>query len=96
MTENKIELKSISGLLGMKFFIPSYQRGYRWTEQQVKDLLNNVNEFKPEKVKDFDEETWRCLQPLASSEKDTKRKRGYLLHKNEVNLDKSCFLSIIK
>ena len=37
--ENKIELKSISKLLGMNFFIPSYQRGYRWTEQQVKDLF---------------------------------------------------------
>ena len=39
MAENKIELKSVSELLGMKFFIPSYQRGYRWTEQQVKDLF---------------------------------------------------------
>ena len=45
MAENKIELKSVKELLGMKFFIPSYQRGYRWTEQQVNDLLNDVNEF---------------------------------------------------
>ena len=63
--ENKIELKSVSELLGMKFFIPSYQRGYRWTEQQVKDLLNDVNEFQPEKNKDTNEETWYCLQPLV-------------------------------
>jgi hypothetical protein len=65
MAENKIELKSVSELLGMKFFIPSYQRGYRWTEQQVKDLLNDVNEFQPEKNKDTNEETWYCLQPLV-------------------------------
>ncbi|MBR4513099.1 MAG: DUF262 domain-containing protein [Bacteroidales bacterium] len=65
MAENKIELKSVSKLLGMKFFIPSYQRGYRWTEQQVKDLLNDVNEFQPEKNKDTNEETWYCLQPLV-------------------------------
>ena len=45
MAENKIELKSVSELLGMKFFIPSYQRGYRWTEQQVKDLLNDIWDF---------------------------------------------------
>ncbi|MDY6326426.1 MAG: DUF262 domain-containing protein [Bacteroidales bacterium] len=63
--ENKIELKSVSELLGRKFFIPSYQRGYRWTEQQVKDLLNDVNEFRPETVKDTNEETWYCLQPLV-------------------------------
>ena len=42
MAENIIELKSISELLKMKFFIPNYQRGYRWTEQQVKDLLNDI------------------------------------------------------
>jgi uncharacterized protein with ParB-like and HNH nuclease domain len=53
MAENKIELKSVSELHGMNFFIPSYQRGYRWTEQQVKDLLNDVNEFQPEKSCNF-------------------------------------------
>lgn len=65
MAENNIELKSINKLLGMKFFIPSYQRGYRWTEQQVTDLLNDVNEFCPQKVKGTNEDTWYCLQPLV-------------------------------
>lgn len=60
MAENKIELKSVSELIGMKFFIPSYQRGYRWTEQQVKDLLNDVNEFIQNKNSDF-----YSLQPLV-------------------------------
>lgn len=60
MGDSKIELKSVSELLGMKFFIPSYQRGYRWTEQQVKDLLNDVNEFEFGKDGDF-----YCLQPLT-------------------------------
>lgn len=65
MAENQIELKSVSELLKMKFFIPSYQRGYRWTEQQVKDLLDDVDEFCPQKVNDTNEETWYCLQPLV-------------------------------
>lgn len=30
---NTIELKSIRELHGMNFYIPSYQRGYRWTKQ---------------------------------------------------------------
>ena len=64
MAENKIELKSVSELLGMKFFIPSYQRGYRWTEQQVKDLLNDVNEFIQNKNSDF-----YSLQPLVVKKK---------------------------
>ena len=75
MGENKIELKPVSELLGMKFFIPNYQRGYRWTEQQVKDLLNDVNEFKSEKVKDSNEETWYCLQPLVVKKMEEKDPR---------------------
>ncbi len=65
MVENKIELKSISELLGMKFFIPSYQRGYRWTEQQVKDLLKDIWEFSQKKKTEF-----YCLQPLVVKRKD--------------------------
>lgn len=83
MAENKIELKLVSELLGMKFFIPSYQRGYRWTEQQVKDLLNDVNEFRPETVKDTNEETWYCLQPLVVKEMDSERKKQCNLSESE-------------
>jgi hypothetical protein len=60
LTENKIELKSISELLGMNFFIPSYQRGYRWTAQQVKDLLDDIQEFIDKKTDGF-----YCIQPLV-------------------------------
>lgn len=70
MAENKIELKSVNELLGMKFFIPSYQRGYRWTEQQVTDLLNDVNDFIPERINNSNEETWYCLQPLVVKRMD--------------------------
>ena len=45
MAENKIELKSVNELLGMNFFIPSYQRGYRWTDLQIENLLNYIFEF---------------------------------------------------
>ena len=67
MTNNKIELKSVSELLGMKFFIPSYQRGYRWTEQQVKDLLDDIWEFSKKDSSEF-----YCLQPLVVKRKDEK------------------------
>ena len=64
MSENHIELKSVNELLNMNFFIPNYQRGYRWTTQQVKDLLNDVNEFSP-KHDDF-----YCIQPLVVKRKE--------------------------
>ena len=67
MTENKIELKSINELLGMRFVIPSYQRGYRWTEQQVTDLLNDIWEFSKKKKQ---ESEFYCLQPLVVKRKE--------------------------
>ncbi len=64
MAENKIELKSVSELLGMKFFIPSYQRGYRWTDLQIENLLNDILEFSKGVDGDF-----YCLQPLVVKER---------------------------
>ena len=64
---NYIEPKSINDLHGMKFFIPSYQRGYRWTEQQVKDLLNDILEFSQKKKQEFE---YYCLQPLVVKRKN--------------------------
>lgn len=64
--DNKIERRTIGSLLGEKFYIPSYQRGYRWTEQQVKDLLNDIREFQ---IRKSDSEDFYCLQPLVVKKK---------------------------
>jgi len=61
--ENSITLSSISELLGKNFFIPSYQRGYRWTKQQVEDLLNDIYAFA---IKDkLSKKEFYCLQPIV-------------------------------
>ena len=62
MTE-KLILKSINELLGEHFYIPYYQRGYRWTAHQVNDLLNDIWTFatKPKGV----ENEFYCLQPIV-------------------------------
>lgn len=67
MNENKLVLKSINDLLGSKFYIPSYQRGYRWKIQQVEDLLKDLWEFKtnPPKQDDGKEKPFYCLQPVV-------------------------------
>ena len=70
MAENNIELKSISELLRMNFFIPSYQRGYRWNEQQIKDLLTDIDNFTSKEVPNSQETTWYCLQPIVVKAKD--------------------------
>jgi uncharacterized protein with ParB-like and HNH nuclease domain len=71
-----IGLKSISDLLRMNFFIPSYQRGYRWNKQQVEDLLDDICDFKPK------EDEWYCLQPLVVKKMTEDQKQKYCL-KNE-------------
>lgn len=55
-------LKPISWLLDKKFFIPKYQRGYRWTKKQVEDLMNDIYEFCGKKRT---EDEFYCLQPLV-------------------------------
>ncbi|WP_407484247.1 DUF262 domain-containing protein [Elizabethkingia meningoseptica] len=70
MINNNISIKAVSDLLKYNFFIPSYQRGYRWTKQQVSDLLNDINEFSPKEIANSNEKTWYCLQPVVVKQKD--------------------------
>jgi uncharacterized protein with ParB-like and HNH nuclease domain len=66
--ENILELKTINELNQYSFFIPAYQRGYKWTPKEVEDLLNDINEFKPRLIDDTDDKTWYCLQPIVVKE----------------------------
>ncbi|WP_418358878.1 GmrSD restriction endonuclease domain-containing protein [Shewanella basaltis] len=60
---NELELKPINDLLELSFFIPAYQRGYRWSKRQVTELLNDVYEFCLNKHKT--EQDFYCLQPVV-------------------------------
>jgi uncharacterized protein with ParB-like and HNH nuclease domain len=69
--ENILELKTISELQQYNFYIPSYQRGYRWTINEVRDLLNDISEFTPRLVDDeSNDKTWYCLQPIVVKKKE--------------------------
>ena len=48
----------------VQFFIPSYQRGFRWTEVQVTQLLEDVWEF-IECSENADKGAFYCLQPIV-------------------------------
>lgn len=64
---NELILKSIKQLLDYNFFIPAYQRGYRWTETQVKQLLKDVWDFakNPPQQNSKKEKPFYCLQPVV-------------------------------
>lgn len=58
---------SIEELKSKHFHIPTYQRGYRWTDVQVQQLLDDVAEFQP------NGEAFYCLQPIVVRDKKAGR-----------------------
>lgn len=65
---NTIELLSIDQLNNhpelKDFYVASYQRGYRWGEEEVEYLLNDINDIASDKK--------YCIQPLAVTARDNK------------------------
>ena len=54
----------ITDLRNCRFFIPSYQRGYKWRPRDVKYLINDLLEYNGDKP--------YYMQPLVVAEKDGK------------------------
>ena len=52
--------------VGGSFFIPRYQRGYRWTSLQVEQLLDDINEF----TYTEGSKNQYCLQPVVVHKKE--------------------------
>tara|TARA_R110001592_G_scaffold103051_1_gene290386 strand:- start:10331 stop:12181 length:1851 start_codon:yes stop_codon:yes gene_type:complete len=59
MSEEVEILKSIKQLIDYSFFIPAYQRGYRWDTAQVYSLLDDISGFET----NFN--SFYCLQPFV-------------------------------
>lgn len=55
-------LKPIYELFEYQFVIPAYQRGYRWDDRQMRDLLRDLRDFLQRNPTDSD---YYCLQPIV-------------------------------
>lgn len=64
MSASQISTRSINTLLGERFHVPAYQRGYRWTERQVCDLLDDIWSFQAQ-AENQDRSAFYCLQPVV-------------------------------
>ena len=71
LSGNSGELRSLIELKG-NFIIPGYQRGYRWNDQQINDLLNDIFDFY-EQFKKGKENKIYFLQPVVVMENDSSR-----------------------
>lgn len=67
--EKENPLKTINDLENLNFYIPNYQRGYRWGKIEVNALLQDILDFYQT---DKNKESFYCLQPIVVK-KDSKR-----------------------
>ena len=60
--KQKLDTVTVWELMGNNFYVPDYQRGYRWTEAEVTKLLDDLFDYKEEYD---DDKTFYCMQPLV-------------------------------
>ncbi len=65
--EGRLETLPVGDITG-DFFVPAYQRGYRWGEQEVRQLLDDIREsngatyyLQPVVVKRRDDGSWELV-----------------------------------
>lgn len=73
-------IRPIGDLLNENFFVPRYQRGYRWGKQEITELLDDVLQYykltqdRENKVSKF-----YCLQPIVIKNKTWKNKENKVI-----------------
>lgn len=60
MSNILLETKNVGKIKGL-FYLPNYQRGYRWTSEEIKLLLDDIYESNGNPY---------CLQPIVVKKKD--------------------------
>lgn len=70
-----LDLVPISELISsdFNFYVPSYQRGYRWGADQVNQLIEDLEEFEKYHYSG-DKNQFYCLQPLVVKERNIQKK----------------------
>ena len=72
---NELERLSIPELMGKNFFIPDYQRGYRWEKIHIFQLLSDIWDFSNNSSGEF-----YCLQPIVVKECSDEVRKKYILN----------------
>ena len=65
-----LELKAIKDFQNFHFLVKDYQRGYKWTKEEVTQLLDDIYEFEPQNENEF-----YCLQPIVIKEEKVSKEK---------------------
>ena len=67
-----VELKTITDIRrdNVTFYIDAYQRGYRWTSNEVRALLDDIREFSQTEYNTSRTNNFYCLQPVILTKSD--------------------------
>lgn len=83
---NNVSIKSIEEFSqNFQFYIPSYQRGYRWKTKQVYQLVNDIMSFRP-----TDNSPFYFLQALAVAKDETNNRYNVVDGHTQRMLVESC------
>ena len=63
--EEKLRVRPFKELIGNHFFIPRYQRGYRWGKQEITDLLGDILQYSNRIAAKSKVGKFYCLQPIV-------------------------------
>ena len=65
LKKNKLDTVTVFDLMNNHFYIPDYQRGYRWTAIEVTKLLEDLEDYFDKFAKDPKSNDFYCMQPLV-------------------------------
>ena len=60
--KSKLDIVTVYDLMNNNFYIPDYQRGYRWTNLEVEKLLSDLEDFFSNNTTG---DAFYCMQPLV-------------------------------
>lgn len=87
--DSNFELRTIKSLKNYIFLVEDYQRGYKWDERQVLDLLRDIDEFEPR----TQTQQFYCLQPVAVKQIEEEKLAELI---NEENLHNENFDAVFE
>ena len=91
MANNIVDIKTIGSILDNKnyFYVPCYQRGYRWNRKQVEELLSDLYSFHKQYNANSSKAAgnFYCLQPIIVREITDDDVRAFVLGNEADNVD---------